>query len=915
MEVVGRDEELARVATLVEPVQATANRLLLEGEPGIGKTTVWRAGVAAAESRGLRVLSARPAEAESSLSYAGLADLLAAVDESALEPLPDVQRAALEIALLRRDADGKPPDPRAVFTAFANTLGELAGESTLLLAIDDLQWLDGPTARAVAFANRRLAAHVRILASTRTDGEAAVARREWFEPHERLRLAPLSPAALHRLVADRLGWSMTRPSLLRLHRICDGNAFFALELARGLIAAGQPDAHGTWPVPDDVRTLVDVHLRTLPAPVRRALLLAAAASHPTAELLASEPLAEAEAAGVVSVANGGAITFTHPLYASAIYLGASAEQRRAAHAELAERASDVEERARHLGLATTAADEAVAVELDRAASRARSRGAPETAAELQLRAAELTPAVDREAAGRRSLAAADHWFHAGALARAAVVLTRLLDSDETPALRAHALLLLAYVRFRERSIPESIELLHAASAEAGDDPHVRARAELELTFASVSVSFDFDAAGPHAEATRHYAEQAGDRALVAEALAVTVMLDFLLGRGLDRAKLERSLELEVPDHDAAIEVHPTLIAGLLSFYVDDYDASRRHLYSLTRRLRDRGQDGDLPVLLAHTAWMECLSGRIEAAGELAEEAIELAALSESATMTANTLATAALHDAHAGNEASCRARVAESLEALERAGYGVSAHWAFTALGLLEVSLGNAAAARDAMAPLVELSEKLDVREPIRLTFLPDYAEALIELGELDRAQGVIDFHLALGREHDRASTLASAERARALLLAARGDTEGAHDALSAAFRHHERLPVTIDLARAHIVRGLLERRAKRKAAARDSLGRAVAICEQIGAASWAERARAELARIGLRGSGDELTATEERIAALAASGLTNREIAAAAFVTQKTVEANLSRIYRKLGIRSRAELGIRLAERRAPIA
>jgi DNA-binding CsgD family transcriptional regulator len=908
LELVGRQAELVRVELFLDSLASGSAKLLVQGEPGIGKTSVWRSGVDAAIARGVRVLRSCPAESESSLSYAGLADLLTGIEDEAVRLLPDAQRDALERALLRRAADFGSPDSRAVFTAFATVLRGLCERVPVVVAVDDLQWLDGPSARALEFAGRRVRdLRIGVLATVRSGANSTMPLpRSWFDPDDCLRLPPLTAAALHRLVRDRLGWSLPRPTLLRLSEACAGNAFYALEIARQLTAEGASGQRNAWPIPVDVRDLVDSRVKAVAANARGELLLAAAASQPTVELFDPAVLEIAESAELVLVEPGGRVRFAHPLYASAIYSGASAEQRRRAHELLALQEPDMEERARHLGQAATDPDEKVADELDRGARRARARGASEIAAELQERAFELTP--DPNDARERALAASADWYQAGALARSRALLLALLDGASEQRLRARALRLLAQVRFHQESVLEAMELMAQAAAEAGDVPDLRTPIELDLAYGSVSVSFDFDAARPHADAALAHAERQDDGGLLAQALAVKTMVDFLLGAGIDAVRLESALRLEQPNDDMPVELRPTFIAGCLAFYTGQFDRARSLLYPLRMWLRDRGRDSELPAVLTVIVWLECWSGNLQAAAAAAEEAIDAAALTGSEAITGIALAHAAFADAHAGRVVSCRARASSALSSMERAGYGVHAVWSLSALGLLELSLSEPAAACQAFEPLLAWCENDLPAEPIRAFFLPDAIEALVAIGQFERASALNLAFNERGRRLDRTWALATSSRCDALLLASQGDLPNALASVEAAIASLKPFGMPVELARALLIRGQLERRLKRKAAARESLERAASICEQVGAVAWTARAHSELARLGAVRARSELTETEERIAKLAAAGLTNREIAAAAFVSQKTVEANLSRIYRKLGIRSRAELGLRLA-------
>ena len=906
---VGRERELEAAAEFLEALESGPAALVFEGEAGIGKTTLWREAAALAEARGFGVRRARPAQVERSLSFAGLTDLLDGIEVELFAQLPPPQRAALDGALLR-GGEEVPSDPRAVFAGSLSILKALASEMPVLVAVDDVQWLDPPSARALRFTARRLGdARVGLLVSSLLPGHHADDLLSALEVQrtKRIHVGPFTLAATHQLLRDRLERTFPRPTLLRVQQASGGNPFFALEIARALGSRElRPDE--PLPVPSNVEGLVRRRVARLSKRTRRALLSAAAVSEPTPSQLGGS-LEPALRSGLIQELPDGSLAFTHPLYASAVYEAAGPEERRKIHRELADRVEDVEERAHHLALATREPDETVASVVDQAAERARSRGAPEVAAELGERALELTPLADRLAVDRRTLATSEDYLRAGALGRARSLLTAALERLDEPVLRARGLHLLAQVRFREESVPEAVDLLRAAAEEAGDDPALRSLIEADLIFAFVSASFDFEAARPHARELIAYAERLSDPALLAEALATATMIEFLLGGGVDESRLARALALEDPEHHAPVQFRPTLIAGFLAFYTGQFERARSLLYPLRNRLRESGAEADLPLLLTTMVWLECSAGELATARSLAEEALEAAFLTESETMAAVSLAFAALVEAHAGRVERTRERLEAAFRATERTGYGIAALWTSGALGFLELSLGNASAARRALDPLTQLVEAHGLEEPIRAFFVSDEIEALVALGELDRAERLTEMLAARGRELDRPWALATGGRCRALLLAAHGEPEAALTEIERALSEHERLPMPLELGRSLLVRGQLERRLKRKSTAKESFEQALAIFEGIGAMLWVERARAELARIGFRRAAhDELTETERRVAGLAASGLTNREVAAQLFLSPKTVEANLARVYRKLGIHSRAELGARLA-------
>ncbi len=350
---VGRRRELALIDAFLTRAAEGAASLAVRGPAGIGKTTVWHAGVALAAERGWRVLVARPAGVEASLSFAGLVDLFAHVDDAALDGLPAPQRRALAAALLREDpVDGR-IDRRALATGTATALQELARAEPVLVAVDDAQWLDTATVDALSFALRRgTDAKIGVLCSIRTDA----GRPDTFEtalPEERqadLVLRPLTVAAIHEMIRARLGRSLPRPTVVRIVERTEGNAFYALEIARELVRRGG-DTPDELPVPASAQELVRRNVGSLPHETRDALLLASALVAPTTAVASAEAFEPAEQAGVVRVDADGRIHFEHPLLAAALYESVSAARRRDVHRHLVELAGEPETRARHLALA------------------------------------------------------------------------------------------------------------------------------------------------------------------------------------------------------------------------------------------------------------------------------------------------------------------------------------------------------------------------------------------------------------------------------------------------------------------------------------------------------------------------------------------------------------------------------------
>jgi DNA-binding CsgD family transcriptional regulator len=916
---VGREAELQAAAGFLDRLAEGPAGLLFEGEPGIGKTTVWAETVERARGQS-RVLCAQPAEAEARLAFAALSDLLEPLLGDVLAELPSPQRHALALALLEEEPGARPVDQRAISAATLSVLRVLAGNGPVLVAIDDLQWLDRPSARVLQFAVRRLTALPVGVVGCRRLGDGHVPaldlERALLHGHcTRIRLGALSLTALCQILErEGLGRSLPRRALSRVMQAAGGNPFFALEIARSL--PQELPATGTLELPQNLRGLVEHRIAGLPKSARQVLLAAAAADAPTIELVTSatsgrradllHALDRAAATGLITM-EGSRIRFGHPLFAASVYSSAQPWERRLTHSRLAPLVDDLEERARHLALGTETADQQVAAVVAAAAEHARKRGAPEVAAELAEHARILTPPERAAEHLRRSVQVAEYQFHAGELRRAREVLESVLRIAPRGPPRTDALRLLGEIHYHEDSFPEAIRLFEEALGQADNDPGVQCSINLSLAFGSV-VMGDFEAAPPRAYRALRLAEQAAEPASVAEALAVVAMADFHLGRGLDEAKIERALRLEDPYRQVPVQLRPSLIAGYLALYVGELQRCWQLLGRLRERIIESGQDSDLPVVSSYLSWCACWRGAMIDAVAFAAEAVESAARIEANSLRCWALAVAAVSAAYVGDVDPTKRLAAQCHSLAAETGNRLAGLWANWALSLLALSQDDPRAANAALEPLAATFED-HVPEPARALFLPDQIEALIALGRLNQAERMLTMFEEAARRLDRSWALMLAGRCRALLLAARGDLDGSSAAARDALARGAELEMRMEVARTFLVAGRVERRRRCKRQAAEWLQQALESFEQAGACLWAERARAELCRVGLRHTASsELTASECRVAELAASGRTNREIAAQLFMSGKTVEANLARVYHKLGIRSRAELGARLA-------
>lgn len=916
--VVGRAEELGLVESFLARAGEEAAGLVLCGEPGIGKTSLWDLGVDRARDRGCCVLVSRGAEAEATLSFVALADLLSDVLEEALPSISLPRRRALEVALLLEDGTSATVDSRAVAFAFLDVVRVISQSRPVLVALDDLQWLDAASADVLRFALRRVRKErVGFLGTVRTAAEAteSIDLSRWVpDGTARVSLGPLGLGALHRLLKDRLGLQLARPELMRVHDVTGGNPFFALELGRELghanakIAPGRP-----LPVPAALKGLVGVRLARLPAQTRDVLLTAAAMSRPVPELLVAAhgdrmstlgALEEAERAGVVEL-HESSVRFVHPLLASVCYQDAPPWGRRVAHARIAAVARDIEERARHLALASERPDMDVASVLDAAADRSAARGATASAAELCELAVDLTPAYSVEQRRERRLRAA--YFHrlVGDRERAGRILEELLAEVHHGPERADVLFELA--AGRQGDLPAIAKLCEAALEEAsGDD----ARCAQIMAFLSWIRLLEGNVRGAlqHARAGLEKAEHVNDPVLLARAIARVSMaetwaLDITPGLVERGVAIEETLARPLEFHES-----PKIALARRMICMGNLVAARAILIPAQSDAAARGDEGTRAHLLFHLIVLEMFAGAFRRAASYVEEALDLAEQLGDTQYLGMALFASAWVDAHIGQVEQARAAARRATAIAESASDALFPIWIVAALGHLELSRGDLNAAARYLRPLPGRFTALGWNDPADELW-PDAIETLVGLGELDQARAYLEQYEMLAKRSGSPWPLTVLARCRGIVSAGEGDLDAALAAFERAVAENARLESRYERGRTLLALGSARRRAKQKRGAREALEEALAIFEHAGARLWAQRARDELARIsGRRSAPDQLTETEARVSSLAARGLSNKEIAGTLFVSVHTVEAHLSRVYRKLGVRSRAELAGRLA-------
>jgi DNA-binding CsgD family transcriptional regulator len=886
-QLVGREAESQAVrAALGGPAPVA---VVLEGDAGIGKSALWEAGISEAAARGMRVLAARPVEAETGLSHAALGDLLGAVVDELPGDFPAPQRSALEVALLRKTADAGSLDPRAVGAATLGALRAAAGGAPVLIAVDDIQWLDPASAAAMRFALRRLdgGEPVRLLATRRTQPGAAPLDTGLAHARlTRIAVGPLGSEAVRRMLGSRLGSGDGPRALERVAEVSGGNPYFALELARATSRKERAPAGGAeLPLPDEISAILEDRLGELPRETRTALGIVAAMGHPTimsaAETVDPGVLDPAFEAGILHEA-GDAIRFDHPLLAEAAYRMLAPSKRRAAHERLAATARDPERRARHLAAASTARDASVATAIERGAEAAAERGAPVAAAELLEFSARLEP--DPDTAARRRITAVGHHMIAGDGERAAELGRALVDELPPGPLRSRALTAMAE---QEGNLTKRIAETEQAVSEAGED---REALVMALLWHAVLLVY----AGRHDEGwaavlrARKLCGPEQPSALQAMTSTIHGYLAYLRGDP-DALELVREAASLRGDDLLPTGWSATVILGRILMCADELDEARPILEGQHRKAVELGQDESRDAVSLFLAELEMRAGRLQSARPYAEDRVGASAM----------LA------AYEGNVELAREIAGRGLADSEAADDAIVAAAHRTVLGFVELSLGNDEAALRHFGPTLELFLAGDGGDPgLRHNIIiPDAIESLIALCRTDEAERALGAWERAGKLYDRPRMHATAARCRALMAAAEGDVTGAIGTAELALEHHRDLPVPFERARTLIVLGALHRRAKRKAAARAALEEALAILEQIGVPLWAERARAELGRIGGRAQADGLTPTEQRVADLVAEGRSNKQVAGELFVSVRTVEANLTRVYAKLGIRSRTEL------------
>ncbi|HEX5465531.1 MAG TPA: LuxR C-terminal-related transcriptional regulator [Candidatus Limnocylindrales bacterium] len=916
---VARTPEVAVMRRWAEGLGAGPSALVIIGEAGIGKSTLWAEGVSLASTAGARVLRARPVRAELPLPFVALRDLFAGVEPDVMDQLPKPLRASFAAVVgLSAPTVGAagvagsagsagsvgPVDPQAAGRAVAEALTALAVDGPLVVAIDDEPWLDAPTRRALAFAVRRIVpAAVGFLVARRGTPDAAGdplgLRAAWGERVEELPLGPLGLGPLIHLLRRRLGPDVPRRRLVAAAERSGGNPFAALELARA-----EPGVE----LPAALRSMVERPLRNAPADCRSAVELAAIVGRAPPELFvralgvhAGRAIEEAAAVGLL-VLEAGEVRFAHPLLAAGAYESIPLARRQRLHRLAATLVEDLEARAGHLAQAHVEPDAGAAALVEEAAARADARGAPESAAGLAASARRLTPAEAPEDAARRGVLMAEYHDRAGDASEARRLLDEILGGPIRGPVRARALRLRAVLSDEPVS---AVARLEEAVCEAQDEPALRVGTLTELAWQRGMWLGDLTGAVPQAEEAVGLARAHGDPVLLADALVATGIMEGF--RGSDRAAtiLREVIPLTERFPPGVTNARPPKEAlGHVVMWRGELDEAAGLFAAELARVDALGLENTSLRMRMFEAEVELRRGDFDRSEALCDDVL----LRATDYWRWRTLSQRAVVRAVRGEEDGARTDAEEALASPAGAHDAVLAATAEHALGLLDLGRGDARAAAARLAMLPERLAAASVGEPGMVPVLPDAVEAALAAG--DRPLGERLTALLLPPRPGHRWSAAAGAHAEGLLLVADGDLEAGIARLEEAERRYAALPSAFPAARARLARGIALRRAGRRGQAAEALEAAAGAFEALGATPWAGRAQNEVHRARPRPRHDDsLTETERRVAALVAAGHTNREVAAQLVVTVATVETHLTRIYGKLGLRSRTELTRAAAE------
>lgn len=900
----GRNREREVLERLLEDaLGGHGGALVLHGDPGVGKTALLEYATGAAS--GFEVLRTTGIEGEMTLPYAALQQLCS-TKIGLIDRLPGAQGRALAVALGL--SEGAPPHLYLVGLAVLGLLSEAAEEHPLLCVVDDTQWLDDGSARALAFVARRLLAErIALVFAARKKPDVLTRLPE-------LDVLPLGHRDARALLDSVLPIRLDETIVERIVRETHGNPLALIEMPQGLTPAQLAGGFGLLSVgslSDQIEESFVRRLASLPKAARELLLVAAAdpLGDPAvvwraAQLLEIPESAVHQVEGEGLVTLGTEVVFRHPLVRSAVYRAAEPEERSRVHAALAE-ATDIatapDRRAWHRARASSVPDEAVAAELERSAARAQARGGFSAAAAFLERSTALTP--DESRRSRRALAAAQAKLQSGALEDALGLVATAEAGPLEPLERATAVLIRGQVALiATRSSDATSLLLDAAERLLSIDPELACETYLEALAAAI---FAGRLAAPKASA-RSIAEAARSAPRSHTSTGPDLLLDGLSAVLTDSygaaVPILREAQRVITDMPRTEQVRWMWPATVSTFLLWDDDGWKRFADLHGELVRETGAIGELAIALGHRGQLHVFAGELDAAAAVEE------AMHEATEMIGSPLAPyhpAALM-AMRGRETEAARFIAAARNDVAARGEGAGIAFLDWAESLLYNGLGRYEQALTAARRVFDHSQLVELNWT-----LPELIEAASRVGEVQLAseanQLLSDRTAASGTDW----ALGIAARSHALLAAG----ADAHELYSEAIERLTRTQMTVDLARSHLLFGEWLRREQRQRDARVQLGRAHELFSRFGMTAFARRAETELRATGQRvrtrsvETLSYLTPQERRVSELASQGATNKEIAAQMYISAATVEYHLHKAFRKLGVKTRTGLAGQLAQ------
>jgi DNA-binding CsgD family transcriptional regulator/tetratricopeptide (TPR) repeat protein len=904
---IGREAEQAAFEDFLGP-GAVAQVLVLVGGQGVGKTALWEAGLRRARERDFRVLAARPSAAEVQHSFAGLFDLLEGIAAAALGELPPPQLRALEAALLRSEPPAEAPEPFAVAAGFLGALRCLAAAGPLLIAVDDLQWLDAASAGVLAFAARRFhGPRCRFLFARRSGRPGEVEQALGPAGVTRLDVRPLSVSDTLRLLARRLGLTLPRRTLDQLFEVTHGIPLLVLELGRTLAAQGTPAFGADLPLADLADNPFGERVASLAGPARRALQAAALSGNASPGMLEAvvspAVVADLVADGLLII-DGPRVRISHPLLGVAARKQSSAQERRALHFDLAALADDETVRARHLALASRGRNPRLGSIIASAAAAALRRGAVRDAVDLAEHALRLTP---RDAAEfpDRLLELAEYLEMAGEPPRVRELLEPRIGDLPAGRARPRAHLLLG----EASDLAEQERLLELVLAESETEPALRATAlatkSILLSIVRVERTCEALACAQQAVALARSADSPVEQHAL-QALAWARVL-----RGLPVDDLREQFPV-LPECSGLYESSIDRPAGVRLAFRGQIAAARTVFHRLQALADERGDGRFRAIVQLQQCELELRAGDVRECERLLDHWDERAALEDLASTRARCQALmAAIRGLPQETERwAAAAMAAVAASASDPADLRWDQLEARRASGVAALLAHQPERAARDLGAIWEHTRQQGIADPGAFPVAPDLVEALVRLGRTDEAAAVTGWLRGQAERQQHPWGLATADRCAAAVALTSQYDEAQAARLAAAAASLGELGLGFDRARSLLWLGQVARRARKRATARGCLEAAAVAFDALGSDGWASEARAGLARPGTGGAAraGQLTAAEQRVADLAAEGLSNKEIARHLFVTVHTVEVHLGRVYAKLNVRSRVHLASHLA-------